>query len=273
MKKKWTEEMDELLRRLYPEAHLANLAFRLGVSFYSMKTRARRLGLHRAKIRERWTDDDVDYLCLHYADMSTPEVAAALHHSVDSTFRKAHDLGLHKSLDYRRRAGAVCAQHPRSVATRFQKGRISENKGLRQEDYMSAASIERTKATRFQKGQRPHNARDVGSEVRHADGYIYVKTASGPMPKHRWLWEQHYGKVPKGSIVVFRDGDRGHCTIDNLELISRGENARRCISKESAEARRRRLEKASVSRAKGILRDKARIHFGLPPLGRLVSKW
>ena len=44
---------------------------------------------------------------------------------------------------------------------------------------------------------------------------------------HRLLWEQANGLIPPGHVVVFMDGDRTHIAHDNLELITRGELARR----------------------------------------------
>ena len=46
------------------------------------------------------------------------------------------------------------------------------------------------------------------------------------MLKHRYIWQQHHGEVPKGSMVVFKDGNRKNTDISNLLLITRGLNAR-----------------------------------------------
>jgi HNH endonuclease len=37
---------------------------------------------------------------------------------------------------------------------------------------------------------------------------------------NRWLWEQHKGPIPPKHMVIFKDGDRSHCEIGNLELLS-----------------------------------------------------
>ena len=41
--------------------------------------------------------------------------------------------------------------------------------------------------------------------------------------KHRFVWESHYGAIPKGYNVQFKDGNRQNCDISNLYLISRQE--------------------------------------------------
>lgn len=84
-----------------------------------------------------------------------------------------------------------------------------------------AAGCERTW---FQKGHIPANYRPVGSERVNADGYIEVKVADPNKwkLKHRVVWESVNGKIPKGSIIIFRDNDKSNTDIDNLLLIKRG---------------------------------------------------
>ena len=38
--------------------------------------------------------------------------------------------------------------------------------------------------------------------------------------KHLIIWEQHNGKVPAGQRVIFGDGDKLNCQINNLILVS-----------------------------------------------------
>lgn len=51
--------------------------------------------------------------------------------------------------------------------------------------------------------------------------------------KHRnkgiLVWEQHYGKVPKGCLIIHKDGNNENNNIDNLEMITRKENGTMCI--------------------------------------------
>lgn len=121
---------------------------------------------------------------------------------------------------------------------RFAKGMTPANKGKRQADFMSPEAIERTRATRFQKGQLPHNAADlpIGAERVTKDGYVEVKVADRPagernchdnwVPKHRLVWERANGREqPKGTKVIFCDGDRGNLDPGNLLLVTDAELA------------------------------------------------
>ena len=55
------------------------------------------------------------------------------------------------------------------------------------------------------------------------DGYIEVKTAEPNVfeLKHRLVWIEHNGAIPKGCNIQFKDGNRQNVTIENLYMISR----------------------------------------------------
>ena len=37
------------------------------------------------------------------------------------------------------------------------------------------------------------------------------------------LWENQHGKIPENHILIFLDGNRLNCSIENLKLVSRSE--------------------------------------------------
>ena len=100
----------------------------------------------------------------------------------------------------------------------FEKGHKTWNKGLK--GYMGANE------TSFKKGNVPHNHRPISSERKTIDGFweIKVDEPNKWMLKHRWVWEQSNGKIPKGYVLVFLDGNRDNISLKNLKLISRQEN-------------------------------------------------
>ena len=104
----------------------------------------------------------------------------------------------------------------------FRKGNIPHNKGKK----MSPEVYEKAKATMFKKGNIPPNYRPVGSERTTVDGYREIKV-SDPNKwelKHRYIYEQHFGKIPKEDIVIFLDNDKTNFDINNLKCISRKEH-------------------------------------------------
>ena len=84
----------------------------------------------------------------------------------------------------------------------------------------------------FKKGGMPQNHKPVGTvsirnNYKRGQQYVYEKVAEPNVwrPKHILEWERKYGKVPKGKIVIFADGNTLNTDIDNLILIGRNQNA------------------------------------------------
>lgn len=99
---------------------------------------------------------------------------------------------------------------------RFKKGNISPNKGKH------TKTTGRMAETQFKKGARPHNAKPVGSE-RNLIGYIEVKVGEPNVWKfkHRVIWEEHYGPIPEGQMICFKDGDPLNVDIGNLAMVDK----------------------------------------------------
>lgn len=103
---------------------------------------------------------------------------------------------------------------------RFEKGHATWNKGTK--------GLTKANVTSFKKGQKPHNYKPLGSERITKDGYCEIKvsdTGRRWKPKHVLIYEKHHGKVPKGSAVIFLDGDKRNFDIDNLYLVTRSQLA------------------------------------------------
>jgi hypothetical protein len=106
----------------------------------------------------------------------------------------------------------------------FVKGQEPFNKGKPHPTRGRAAE------TQFKKGGEPHNTKWLGHERLSRDGYIEISiAATNPhtgynrryVLKHRWLWEQTNGPVPKGHALKCMDGDRGNTDPSNWEAVPR----------------------------------------------------
>jgi hypothetical protein len=97
------------------------------------------------------------------------------------------------------------------------------------ENRPAGGGAKRPNRTSFKKGQKPHTWRPIGTERTTKEGYLQRKvtdtgnTVHDYVEVHRLLWEEHHGPIPEGHVVIFKDGDRTHITLDNLMLISRAE--------------------------------------------------
>lgn len=115
---------------------------------------------------------------------------------------------------------------------RFEKGNISFNKGKKWKDFMSKEGQANSRKTTFKKGNKSWNCDPIGTEKwksphksRRDEGFLYVKVQDGTKQhnwkqKHRLIWEQAYGPIPKGYKVIFKDGNRHNIVLDNLALVS-----------------------------------------------------
>lgn len=105
----------------------------------------------------------------------------------------------------------------------FVKGQIPPNKGKK----LTPEQYEKAKKGFFKPGSKPHNADPVGTIVKRYDGYYQIKVEE----PNKWKlcqiyeYEKAYGKIPEGFVLCFKDGDRGNYHIDNLQLVSKAENA------------------------------------------------
>lgn len=167
---------------------------------YEALVRARRKFSNREErcIRETWTAEQELVLLRLYPDMPNEVLAARLNKTLQQICSKAYRLGLKKSPEF--------------------------SKKIRH-DWGSA--------TRFKKGQKPHTWLPVGSTRISADGYLQRKISDTGYPPRDWkgihilLWEEHFGPIPTGHCVCFKDNNKQNVVIDNLELITRAERMRR----------------------------------------------
>lgn len=115
----------------------------------------------------------------------------------------------------------------------FKKGHPPSNKGKTWDEYMPPEKQKLARRTCFKKGRNPHNKRPVGYERKdRKQGYWLVKVAEPNVFrfKHRVLWEQHHGPIPKGMNITFIDGNPDNITIENLRMESMKEKFDRCCS-------------------------------------------
>lgn len=162
------------------------------------------------------TGAQVRYLIKMYPILSRKEVTAALNKKFATAFTQQQII-------------SFCKNHGiKSGRTgHYTTGHASWNRGVK-------GSIPASK-TSFKKGDIPKNRNPLGHErICKKDGYIWIKIA-GTNPytgyngryvqKHRYVWEQKNGKIPRNKVLNFIDGNRLNCDPENLELITRAELA------------------------------------------------
>ena len=169
----------------------------------------RPLGVENKGPRHIWSDEEKQYLA---------EITPGRGHKEIQSM-----MSCKFGFDYTRHQikGAITRNKLNTGRTgRFEKGRATWNKGTK--------GLTKANVTSFKKGQKPHNYKPLGSERITKDGYCEIKvsdTGRRWRPKHVLIYEKHHGKVPKGSAVIFLDGDKRNFDIDNLYLVTRSQLA------------------------------------------------
>ena len=194
----------------------------------------------RAYIHNRGIRCDGKKRSMPETKITTPEMDAFIRENVEGTGHQAMANLVNERFGTSFTKEQMKAYYSRNklnsgLTGRFVKGQKSWNKGIPQTEWMSQEKIENTKATRFKKGQTPPNGCAPIGEIRirydHRDRngapYKWIKTE---MPNkwrmlHVVIWEEKNGKVPKGCIIRFADGDTMNCSLDNLILTTRAQHS------------------------------------------------
>lgn len=153
----------------------------------------------------KYTQEEHDFIKKYYKGRSNKELTEMFNHHFGL------DLKVSQIKSYKNN------RHWDSGLTgRFEKANRPWNKGLKGLDIGG-------KETQFKKGSIPPNYRPVGSERINSDDYVEVKVADPGIwkMKHVVVWEKEYGRVPKGKLIIFGDGNRRNFDINNLLLVSR----------------------------------------------------
>ncbi|BEO93630.1 HNH endonuclease signature motif containing protein [Fusobacterium nucleatum] len=160
---------------------------------------------------KKYTDDIIDFL---------REIAPGkTYKEIVEIFNKKYDLDMTT-----KKLSSLLGRKKIKTGTTgcFRKGFIPWNKGKK--GYIGANK------TSFKKGNKPKNWRPIGSERINDEGYTLIKVSNeGGMLKrwalkHRVVWEQHHKKkIPKGSVIIFADGNKNNLNIENLICVTRNE--------------------------------------------------
>ena len=157
----------------------------------------------------KFTDEVLDFIRKDYVGVTNKEMALRLEREFGGKFTPK-SVGV-----YRCKIGCTSGNDGR-----FYKGQTPHNKGVK-------GTYPGCEKGWFKKGCKVHNQYPVGTEVFKAEGYWKTKIAEPNVWKytHHLVWENAHGEIPKGHVVIFKDGDVNNRVLENLMCISKAEFA------------------------------------------------
>ena len=158
------------------------------------------------KPQHKWTDEEKEYLASIVKGSTYKEITKQMNDKFEYNFSEEQIKGMM----YRNKLTTGTGGY-------FKKGSTPWNKGLK--GYMGANK------TSFKKGTIPPNQVPIGTESITKGGYIKVKVGEPNKwkLKQRYIYEQHYGEIPKDCNVIFADKNIRNFDINNLILVSKAE--------------------------------------------------
>jgi len=241
--RKWTDEQVKYLKKIYLNksdkeiTDLINKKFNTNYTKSAINSKKGDLGLKSHPLYFKYSQEIVDYIIQNHKGKSLDEIADEVNKKFGLNINK-QSIGNLKS---RLRRNNIFLEYARNDGC-FKKGNVPINKGTKG---MFNVGGNRTS---FKKGGKSWNCDPIGTEkwksknYKDDEGFLYVKVQDGTKQhnwkqKHRIIWEEAYGEIPKGYKVIFKDGNRHNITLENLALVSNSEmlilNSRNLIYNDS----------------------------------------
>ena len=142
----------------------------------------------------KWTDKEISYLIKIAKGKYLSEIAELMSEKFNYPFRKTQ-------------IKSAMTKHKikNNMKSKVPKGLTPWNKGLQ----IGNSHI--------------HNLKNVGDEYINSSGFTMLKLDNPTrwVQKHRYLYEQEFGEIPKDKVLIFLDGNKQNLSLDNLKCITR----------------------------------------------------
>lgn len=168
-------------------------------------------GIAKGRCTDTYPAHIAQYICQNHKGVGPKQMAQMLNDAFGTSYTHSQIKGYYARHDL-----------DSGLTGRFPKGYTPPNKGRK--GYCAPGS----EKGHFQAGHTPHNKTPIGTVVVKTDGYLWQKVGEGSRDWRQLshiLWEQANGPVPDGCRLIYKDGDKLNCTLDNLALVTLAENA------------------------------------------------
>lgn len=182
-----------------------------------------------------YTQEELDYIRENYHKIPAKDIAKHLNRPINSLYAKARQLNVYRDINYTKEEDDFIRENylkmsDKEIGKALGRTHLSIMWRRNRMLHLKKSSKQAVrKEGIFQKGHVPANAHKVGTVVLRNDGnsqilYIKVPNEKQMVRLHHYVYEQAHGKIPKDSIIRFKDGDTLNCELDNLMCMSRAEH-------------------------------------------------
>ena len=209
----FSEKDIAFIRKNHPLMTNRKLADALNVSMTVVRNQCYLLGLYRMRL-EYWTPEQVDFLKKNYKGIGDSELSDIFNDRFPKAkgWSKKHMEKKRRYLGLKRTREHIDNIHQRNLDA----GKLNIS---------------------------PHCRFVIKGPAKDGTIRMWLNHYDKPTPKikingrwkfwNRWTWEKKYGRIPKGAMITFKDGNPYHRTISNLEAVSRSELTRRNAAQSS----------------------------------------
>lgn len=236
MKKIQDPEVISFIEKNLNKIPLKEIAIQTGVSKTFLRNLVKKKGWkmdHEASLRFRLaampknktsiSPEHDRYIQENYLTIPVKTIAAHIGRSYTLVSTRLRQLGLAIPPDI---------IEMRKTLNQLKPGNIPKNKGKKLVDILTPDQIKRVEKTWFQKGHTPGNVLYNGAESIRKDKrgvpYLFVRVS-----KKIWIhkqiinYEAVHGPIPKGYLLRCKSNDTTNADLDNWELVSRKDHARK----------------------------------------------
>lgn len=227
---RYSAEVHEFIRlnyQLYTQEELANAVNeKFGTDFTRLKMKSyfSNHGLKsqkRASVKSRLYPSEVqDFIRDNVSGIHFEDLTAAINRFFGTNYKTSQ-------------IRAYCKNHNlvNGIDCRIKPGSVPYTKGKTWDEYMDKEHQAKSRQTCYSKGHKPANEMKIGDVAQTSDGYLIIKVSNVGSQWERWrfihkmVYEECFGPIPEGSVVLFKDGDKMNCNPENLCLITKSERA------------------------------------------------
>lgn len=204
----FNDDLAELFNKNFKVTHMTESKMKSFKANHKIKSNLKRR--RKTPSKKLFSEDQVEFIKCNVKGIGNKELTQKLNKHFGSDYSVQQVRSLKKRMNLRS-----------GLTGHFNEGHIPVNKGTKG---MFNVGGNRTS---FKKGFVPHNYQPVGTVRVNTDGYVDVKVSDYGPPQKRWrgkhrvIWEEEYGEIPEGHLIIFLDGDKQNLELDNLKLINR----------------------------------------------------